>query len=354
MGRAPQPYATDSLLKLIEPFRAQADSREKDMLMACGEVISCVLMSHYLRSLGYRSAALDAYSAGVRTVGDHGQARIVGVEPKTLLALLAAGGLPVVAGFQGVNEANQVTTLGRGGSDTTAVAVGAALNAHFVEIYTDVEGVMTADPRILPQAEVLSQINFEEMGELAGEGAKVVHPRAVELADDHGLPLWIKSTFGHGYGTYLSRAVPKEAFERTRVVTGIAHVVGLCQMVIQVGEPQRQAELLKKLAESGINLDLISITDRALYCILRDESRDQASQLLVGETFEVRPDCVKISIVGAGMRGTPGVMARAFGCLVEAGVEVLHTTDSNITISFLVSRSQTRQAVEALHSVFIV
>ncbi|MCA9790459.1 MAG: aspartate kinase [Candidatus Eremiobacteraeota bacterium] len=356
MGRSPDPYATDSLLELVKPFSEHADTRELDLLMGCGEIISCVLMSHYLRSLGYRSAALDAYGAGIRADGVHGDARIVSIEPRLMLALISNGGIPVVAGFQGVNQDNCLTTLGRGGSDTTAVAVGAALRAHYVEIYTDVDGVMTADPRILPEAQILPEINFEEMGELAGEGAKVVHPRAVELADDHGIPLWIKNTFGDYYGTYLSRAVPKDSYERTRIITGLAHVLGLSQVIIEVDEAADKARCLDALAGEGVNLDLINVTTDRLYCIVRSEPFEAtAAQVLesLGFRYTVRSNCAKLSVVGAGMRGTPGVMARVYGCLIEAGVDVLHSTDSNITISFLIAAEQIAAAVAALHRRFI-
>lgn len=352
MGRSPAPYATDSLIGLIEG--EQRDPAELDMLMSCGEVISCVVMSHYLRAHGLPSAALDARRAAIFTSDQPGDARILRVEPTAMMALVAEGVIPVVAGFQGVDSAGSVTTLGRGGSDTTAVAIGAALRAHFVEIYTDVDGVMTADPRILPQAEVLSQINFEEMGELAVEGAKVVHPRAVALADDHGVPLWIKNTFGDGYGTFLSRAVPKDAFEKTRIITGIAHLGGLTQMVVEVGAGQRVA-LLDTLAEAGISLDLVNVTSSQVHCIVKDSCREDAAAILgrSGHRYQLRGGCTKISVVGAGMRGTPGVMAAVLGCLQKDGIEILHSTDSNITISCLIPSEQVKAAVGALHRRFL-
>ena len=354
MGRAPQPYATDSLLSLIEDY--EHDPAEVDMLMSCGEIISCVVMSHHLRSLGIRAAALDARRARIFCSAQPGDAKVLGIDPAPMLALLSAGIVPVVTGFQGLDPEGMVATLGRGGSDTTAVAVGAALKAYFVEIYTDVEGVMTADPRVYGQAEILSQINFEEMGDLAQEGAKVVHPRAVALADENGLPLWIKSTFSDAYGTYLSRAVPKDAFEKNRVVTGIAHTHQLVQLVVEVVDTQARLKLLQDLAGAGLSLDLVNLTEKRVFCIVKQSGlTHEILQILdrSGFAYKTRKGCSKISVVGAGMRGTPGVMAAVLECLVKAGVEVIHSTDSAITISCLIPSDQVPEAVGELHRHFI-
>lgn len=356
MGRAPEPYATDSLLGLVQEFNSAHHQSELDQLMACGEVISCVVMSHTLRSHGLPSRAFDGRQAGIWTSDDPGNGRILSVDPSPLLAYLNEGGIPIVAGFQGVNSRGEVNTLGRGGSDTSAVALGAALRAHYVEIYTDVDGVMTADPRVYNQAQILDQINFEEVGELASEGAKVVHPRAVELADGHGVPLWVKNTLKDTAGTFMARAVPNQAYENDRVITGIAHNFRRTGLVMEVGERSRQVEILREFAQAGINLDLINVTPQRLYAILgTDQFQSKGEALLKsqGIPFEVTGQCAKLCVVGAGMRGTPGVMAQVLGCLHEAGVEVIHSTDSNITISFLVREEQVSQAVAALHAQFV-
>ncbi len=356
MGRAPEPYATDSLLGLVQEFNSAHHQSELDQLMACGEVISCVVMSHTLRSHGLPSRAFDGRQAGIWTSDDPGNGRILSVDPSPLLAYLNEGGIPIVAGFQGVNSRGEVNTLGRGGSDTSAVALGAALRAHYVEIYTDVDGVMTADPRVYNQAQILDQINFEEVGELASEGAKVVHPRAVELADGHGVPLWVKNTLKDTAGTFMARAVPNQAYENDRVITGIAHNFRRTGLVMEVGERSRQVEILREFAQAGINLDLINVTPQRLYAILGTEQFQSKGEALLksqGIPFEVTGQCAKLCVVGAGMRGTPGVMAQVLGCLHEAGVEVIHSTDSNITISFLVREEQVSQAVAALHAQFV-
>lgn len=356
MGRKPMPYATDSLLELLKDS-ARPDRRELDMLMACGENIACVVMAQHLRDLGYQARALTGLQAGILTDGEHGDARILSINPTRVRHTLQQGIIAVVAGFQGATAALETTTLGRGGSDTTAVAMGAALKADFVEIYTDVEGVLTADPRVYDQAQILNQINFEEMGELAGEGARVVHPRAVDLASEHNVPVWIKNTFSDGYGTFLSQVMPRDAFERTRVVTSVAHVTNLTQMVVECSPQSLDRDRMRALgalAEARVNIDLSNACDERLYFIFRSERQQAAQTALDAQNlaYRTREKCAKLSVVGAGMRGTPGVLARVLKALVGSGVEVLHTTDSNITISCLVPEEQLATAVKALHEEF--
>jgi len=352
MGRHPEPYATDSLLSLVGAYQPYQDKREMDLLMACGETISTVVMAHHLRSLGYQAEAFDAFHAGIRCTDVHGDGQVLRVVTDNLMASLRAGNVPVVTGFQGVNSQLCVTTLGRGGSDTSAVVLGAALKAQVVEIYTDVDGVMTADPRVCDRTHILSQVSFEEMGELAGEGAKVVHPRAVDLGADHNVPVWVKNTFGNAYGTLLSPVPPPEAIEKTRVVTAVAHMLGLSQ--VRIESSGKQVAVMAAMAEGGINLDLVNVCGPQMYFIFRTQYLAQASQLLdaLGCTYEIRNECAKISLVGAGMRGTPGVAHRAHRCLSEAGVEVFHSTDSNITISCLIPADKLRMAIEAVHKEF--
>jgi len=358
MGRHPEPYATDSLLSLVGAYQPYQDKRELDLLMACGETISTVVMAHHLRSMGYQAEAFDAYHAGIRCTDDHGNGQVLRVVPENLLASLRMGNIPVVTGFQGVNGQLCVTTLGRGGSDTSAVVLGAALKAQVVEIYTDVDGVMTADPRVCDRAHILSQVSFEEMGELAGEGAKVVHPRAVDLGADHNVPVWVKNTFGNAYGTLLSPVPPPEAIEKTRVVTAVAHMLGLSQARIDfTGDHvmEDRNRLMEMMAARDINLDLVNVCGPQMYFIFRTQPYLAKAQEALGELgfeYTLRNDCAKISLVGAGMRGTPGVAYRAHRCLSEAGVEVYHSTDSNITISCLIPGDKLRAAIEAVHKEF--
>ena len=356
MGRKPSPYATDSLLSLVEEFTEHSNIAELDQLMACGETLSAIVVSHTFRKNDIPSRSFDGRQAAIETTEDHGNAKIVYIDPEPLLIYLQTGGVPVVTGFQGVSSHGEVTTLGRGGSDTSAVALGAALKAHFVEIYTDVDGVMTADPRVYSEAEVLEEINFQEMGELASEGAKVIHPRAVEMADVHGVPVWIKNTLTEHPGTYMARAVPRQGYERDRVVSGIAHVFGMTGLVMELSDRGAQVDVLNKFAEKGVNLDLINVTERRLYAILTTKSFESAGKALLDELgleHKFTHGCAKLSIVGAGMRGTPGVMAGMLGSLHEAGVNVIHSTDSDITISVLVPEKDVPAAVSALHNKFL-
>lgn len=356
MGRTPSPYATDSLISLIKSYEGHQCPAELDQLMACGETMSAIVMAHTFRSEEIPSRSFDGRQAGIETSDDYGDGKVVYIDPEPLHAYLQTGGVPVVTGFQGVNSQGRTTTLGRGGSDTSAVALGAALKAHFVEIYTDVDGVMTADPRVYSESEILHQINFEEMGELASEGAKVIHPRAVEMADVHGVPVWIKNTLNDHPGTFMARAVPRQAFERDRVISGVAHIFGMTGLVMTVPDRAMQVDTLEKLAEAGVNLDLINVTPKLLYAILPTKSYNSVGKSLLDELgfhYEATHDCAKISIVGAGMRGTPGVMAQVMSCLHRAGVTVIHSTDSNITISVLVSEADVPNAVKALHQQFL-
>ena len=355
MGRKPSPYATDSLLALVNEYREHHCSAELDQLMACGETLSSIVVSHTFRAAGLLSRSFDGRQAGIETSGEHGNGTVVYIDPEPLYQYLQSGGVPVVTGFQGVNSSGRTTTLGRGGSDTSAVALGAALKAHFVEIYTDVDGVMSADPRVYSEAEILHQINFEEMGELASEGAKVIHPRAVKMADLHGVPVWIKNTGSDHPGTFMARAVPRQAYERERVISGVAHMYGMTGLVVDVQDRASQVDVLQQLADAGVNLDLINVTQYRLYAILSTVSfHEKGEQLLskLGFAYQVTHECAKLSIVGTGMRGTPGVMSRVIGCLHRAGVTVVHSTDSNITISILVRDSDVPMAVEALHQEF--
>lgn len=357
MGRAPSPYATDSLIGLVGEFpKAAGSPAELDQLMALGETMSAIVMAHTFRSHEIPSRSFDGGQAGIEASDDYADGRVVYIDPQPLYAYLQTGGVPVVTGFQGVNSQGMVTTLGRGGSDTSAVALGAALKAHYVEIYTDVDGVMTADPRVYSESEVLSQINFEEMGELASEGAKVIHPRAVEMADLHGVPVWIKNTLNSHPGTFMARAVPRQAYERERVISGIAHMFGMTGLNMKISDRATQVDALEKLAAAGVNLDLINVTPSRLYAILPTKSYEASGEELLksmGFEFQATHGCAKISIVGAGMRGTPGVMAQVMSCLHKAGVTVIHSTDSNITISILVKEEDVPEAVKALHGQFL-
>ena len=233
MGRKGEPYATDTLLGLIKDMHEEADPREQDLVMSCGEIISAVVMTQTLRGIGCQAVGLTGGQAGIITDESFGNTRILEVHPGRVMDYLREGKVVVVAGFQGISKNGEVTTLGRGGSDTTAAALGVALGAESVEIYTDVEGVMTADPKMVPEAKPLTVVSYSEIVEMAHLGAKVVHPRAVEIAMEGGLPIRIKSTFSDAPGTLVcdsSIASKKTVIRSDRVARGVAHLTNIAQV----------------------------------------------------------------------------------------------------------------------------
>jgi aspartate kinase len=353
MGRAPDPYATDTLLSLIGPVR---DGPNRDLLLAVGEMISAAVFAETLNALGWRAQAMTGGQAGIVTDDAFGDARIQQVDAAPLRAVLAAGIIPVVTGFQGATPSGAVTTLGRGGSDLTAVALGDALDAESVEIYTDVSGVMTADPRRVAGAHALERVTPAEMVELAGNGAKVMHSKAAELAHGTNTPYAVRG-LRTNVGTLIDDDAP---VDRDRPVTGITALRGVSFFrVIQGlssegGRAQLDRELFERLAAAGVSIDMINVNDAGVFFVCDDENveRVQAQLHDLNLALRVRRHCAKLSIVGAGMRGTPGVMARVVRAVTDAGVEIIHSTDSNITISVLVPDDAAPQAEQALHDFF--
>jgi aspartate kinase len=358
MGRRPNPYATDSLLDLIGCYGDCTDLREREILMACGENISAVVMAHYLRSAGLRARAFTGPQAGIVTDDHYSNALILVVDPKELLKSMESGELPVVTGFQGVNRSGEITTLGRGGSDTTAVALGAALKAEKIEIYTDVDGIMTIDPRIWPDSRVVPRLTYEEVAAMSNEGAKVLHNRSVDLAREHGVKVVVRNTFSEAPGSCVSDEIPRDAFEKSRVVTSVAVIKDVTHIAVDLASFENRSkarlDLFQAMAACGISLDLINISGTKLFFIVQDEHAQRTTALIEdrGMRCEAKRSCAKVSCVGIGMKGTPGVMARIQEAFCEAGVEILHSTDSHITICCLIKRDDIDAAVKAVHDKF--
>lgn len=364
MGRKPEPYATDTLISLLEAVGGEISLREKDSLMACGEIISSVIMTQVLRSIGIPAISFTGAQAGITTDENFGEARILRINPQKILEHLEAGETVVVAGFQGVTTTGEVTTLGRGGSDTTAAALGVALGAELVEIYTDVDGIMAADPRLVPDAKPKRAISYRELAELANLGAKVVHPRAVEIAMKENIPLMIKSTFSDAPGTLVcSRA--GEAFEAgpvaitgDKLVVGVAHMIDMTQVCLEsesdVNETGLALSVFANLAAKGVSVDLINVSPHEIAFIVNARDAEAAKHVLeeMRVSFAMRPGCAKVSVVGAAIRGVPGVMARVVEALSGAGVKILQTSDSHTSISCLIDQSQLAEAVRALYDKF--
>lgn len=359
MGRKGAPYATDTLIDLAKNEYVDTHPREMDLLMSCGEIISSVIMVNALRAKGYEAVALTGGQAGIITDNNYGNANILRVQPDKIRMYLEMGKIPVVAGFQGVTEDGDITTLGRGGSDTTAVALGKALSASFIEIYTDVDGIMTADPRIVPNASVLKHLTYSEVFQMADQGAKVIHPKAVEIAMSCNIPLIIKNINGNGPGTVVSSyyesnyAVATE-HDPNQVVTSISHMLNRTQVIIENLDPELQNIVLSRLAENGISIDLINIfPDKMIFTIDGNDS-GKAKTILdqLNCSYSMIHNCSKISAIGNRMRGVPGVMARIIKALLKNQIQVLQTADSHTTISCLIKGEDTAKALMALHDEF--
>ncbi len=354
---------TDDLIALARQITAEPEARELDVLLSTGEIVSSTLMAMALKAEGVPSISLTGAQAGIRTNSMYSRARIETIEPSRVRRELDTGKVVVVAGFQGLTAEDDVTTLGRGGSDTTAVALAAALEAERAEILTDVEGVYTADPRIEPKARPLREIGYEEMLELASQGARVIHPRAVEVGQLYDLPILVASSFGTGPGTLIRKETTMEAQNKAR---GIAHDSDVAKITV-LGVPDHPgiaARLFEPLAEAGISVDTIvqnsslgGLTDLSFTVSRSDLARARAivepiSKEIAAGGLEHDARLGKVSVIGTGMLSAPGYAARMFRTLYEAGVNIDMITTSEIRITCIIGEDRVTDAVRALHSAF--
>ncbi|MBU8877887.1 aspartate kinase [Bacillus sp. FJAT-29790] len=358
MGRKGDPYATDTLLSLVETNKATINKRESDLLLSCGEIISSVVFTNMLLENGIRATALTGAQAGFRTNNDHANARIIEMKCDRLLKEFEIYDVIVVAGFQGVAKNGDITTIGRGGSDTSAAALGAALNAEWIDIFTDVEGIMTADPRIAENARPITIVTYTEVCNMAYQGAKVIHPRAVEMAMQAKIPIRIRSTYTDGLGTLVTtlNKVSRGTDFKERLVTGIAHLSHVSQIKVLAKKDQYnlQAEVFKAMANEGISVDFINIYPNGVNYTVTEEMTEKAIGILknLGHEPIVEKDCAKVSVVGAGMQGVPGVASKIVTALSEQGIRILQSADSHTTIWVLVKQFDLAKAVNALHDAF--
>ncbi|WP_226665614.1 aspartate kinase [Metabacillus litoralis] len=359
MGRKGDPYATDTLIDLLYDGVENISNREQDMLLSCGEVISSIVFSSMLNQHSIKATSLTGSQAGFVTNEEHTNAKILEMSCERLVETLASHDVVVVAGFQGASESNQdTTTIGRGGSDTSAAALGAALGAEYVDIFTDVEGVMTADPRIVENAKPLSKVTYTEIVNLAYQGAKVIHPRAVEIAMQAEVPIRVRSTYSKSQGTLVtsnsSTKRGSDVFER--LITGIAHVSNVTQIkvVAKEGHYDVQTEVFKAMAKEGISVDFFNITPKAVIYTVMDKETERAVNILKGLGYNptVNRHCAKVSTVGAGIMGVPGVTAKIVTALSEQGIQILQSADSHTTIWVLVKEEDMIKSVNALHEAF--
>ena len=360
MGRDGDPYATDTLKSLALKEYSDVAPRELDLIMSCGEIISAVVMAATLNNQGITACTLNGAQAGLITDGCYGEAEVVDCRPEKMMEIMEQNTIPVVAGFQGVDAVGELNTMGRGGSDTTAVILGAAMHAEKVEIYTDVSGIMTADPRILKEARVIQQITYGEVCQLAYEGARVIHPRAVEVAMRNNVNVVVRHLKEEGPGTLITgeHFMQEGSFSTRgrRAVSGIAHTMDLVQFFIQFTEPDpmRELDIFQRIGEAGINIDLISVFPLVKAFTVKGEHSLQVEEILkdLDIPYLLNPDCAKLSVVGVGMHGIPGVMARVVKSLHAQGIKIKQTGDSNITISLLIGRDDLPKAVKTLHDTF--
>jgi aspartate kinase len=354
---------TDELVALAHNISRDPPSREMDMLLSAGELISAPLLAMALEAGGTPAVSLTGMQAGIRTSSAHRLARIVDIVPQRVVDELERGRVVVVAGFQGVTEEMDITTLGRGGSDTTAVALAVAIGADRCEILTDVVGVHTADPRLVPEARVIPEIAYDEMLEMAASGAAVLHPRAVEIGEAYAMEIQVRSAFENHPGT---RICEHPAMEERQKVRGIAHETDVAKVtLLRVPDrPGVAASIFGPFGEHGVNVDIIvqnvahdSTTDvsftiaesdlRRARRMLADVARDVGAQ-----GYMAAADIAKVSVIGTGLRGTPGMFAKIFSTLATAGINIQMISTSEIHITCIIDRSRVREAVRALHQAF--
>jgi aspartate kinase len=356
---------TDDLIRLAYQVNEQPGDRELDVLLSTGEVVSSTLLALALEGLGYRAVSLTGAQAGIQTDSGYNRARILRIDTKRVVSELEKGNIVIVAGFQGVTQEMDVTTLGRGGSDTTAVALAASLNAAGCQIYTDVEGVYTADPYLVPAARKLQEIGYEEMLELSTYGARVIHSRAVELGQLYDVPILVASSFGDSQGTRICKEASMEVKNK---VTGIAHDANVSKVTV-VGVPDHPgiaAAIFEPLARANISVDTIvqnasisNITDLT-FTVARSDLLKAMSivepvvKTVGGKQCAADSTLAKVSIIGTGMQNTPGYAARMFRTLHERGINIQLITTSEIRITCIISEAQVTDAVQALHQAFVL
>jgi aspartate kinase len=357
---------TDELIRLAEEVSEHPDPREMDMLLSTGERISCALCAMAIHDLGHRAISLTGSQAGIVTDSSHTKARILDVRAERIETALEEDLVVLVAGFQGVSTNRDVTTLGRGGSDTTAVALAAALAADVCEIYTDVAGVYSADPRLVPQARKLDAVSFEEMLEMASSGAKVLQLRSVEYARNHGVRIHCRSSFEDGPGTFV---VGEQETMEHPLITAVTHSTDEARLTLLgvPDEPGAAARIFTALADANCNVDMIIQNEplgdgrggaEVSFTVPREDLRIARSALepIVAElgiaSVDTEPEMGKVSIVGAGMKSHPGVAARVFATLAGEDINIEMISTSPIKISCVIRNDRVTDAVRALHAAF--
>ncbi len=358
---------TDDLIDLANEVTDRPDAREMDVLLSTGELVSCTLMAMALRSMGYESVSLSGAQAGIRTDSSYGRARIAGISPERIISEIDKGNIVIVAGFQGITEDMDITTLGRGGSDTTAVAIAAGVEADRCEVYTDVDGIYTADPRLVPKARKLDEVGFEEMLELASYGAKM-NPRSIEMGMYYNVPVLVASSFSDAAGTLIHGDIDMNSNvgEIRNRVRGIATDTNVAKITVLgvIDRPGIAASLFEPLAEADISVDVIvqnasvdGTTDMTFTVTRTDLPRalevvEPVIRELGSRGTESDDSLAKLSIVGSGMQDAPGYASQMFRALADKSINIDAITTSEIRITCLIRESQVAAAACALHDAF--
>ncbi len=361
MGRKGEPYATDTLKDLISSTCPGHSLKTLDLLMSCGEIISSSLIGAQLEAMGEKVVILTGPQAGILTDSVFGNAEILAIDNKQILSHLSNGAIVIVTGFQGATELGEITTLGRGGSDTTAAALGVALNAESVDIYTDVDGIMTADPNIVPNAKIIDEINYEEVFQMADKGAQVIHPRAVEISKKGNLTIKIKNTMSSHPGTkvHYYTHTGKELYStrpnKEKLLTAITSKNRISQVSITMDDSlQGDSILFSSLADANISIDMINFfIDKKVFTI--DENQIDLTKRLMDRfqfKYNILNACSKVTIIGSRITGIPGVMATVVTALSKENIRILQSSDSHATISCLIKEEDTNKAVNLLHDAF--
>lgn len=354
MGRKGEPYATDTLLSLIDDKFKNTNKLAQDLLMCCGETISSVVMSSCLYDAGIDAMPLTGGQAGIITDSNFTDASCVDVKPAKILELISQGRVPVITGFQGMSENGYLTTLGRGGSDTSASILGVALKASAIEIYKDVDGIMTADPRVVENANLIDVISYYEVFQLADKGANVIHPKAVEIAMEGNIPILIRNTMNDCKGTLINNFGDKQ---NDRIMTGITSQKNRVQISIKACDNEGNAKyknVLDLAAANKISLDLINIFPTEQIFTINQKDKDVLVNVLNNAKlkYSIIENCSKVAVIGSKMKGIPGVMAKIIKALSDNSIEVLQTADSHMTIWCLVHSKNEKEAINVLHKTF--
>jgi aspartate kinase len=357
---------TDDLISLAKAITSETTGREMDMLLATGEQVSIALLAMAFTKLGHEAISMTGFQAGFTTNDTFNKAKIIGINADRVRKELDAGKIVVVAGFQGLTQNGDITTLGRGGSDTTAVAMAAGLKADHCEIYTDVDGIYSSDPRVVPKARRMKEITYNEMLEMARLGAGVMHPRSVELGMHYNMPIHVRSTFTQESGTFIREEYTME--EKEFVIRGVTHDTNVAKIAVLgvADQPGIAYKIFSKLAEANVDVDMIVQSVRAadkniIDMVFTISQGDVAPAKRILENLKnemefsglvIDEDVAKVSVVGAGMLGNPGIAAATFGALADAGINIAVISTSEISISCLIAADKAKEAVNAIHARF--